>query len=102
MRENFISELKKIQSYENYDGWMYTTDDWTIGYLYSCEECGGYILGYTDLVIPYNSTNDEEFNDILNELNIDYIAKAHWIYDDYDTMCHCGDEEYEEDEDDEE
>lgn len=91
--ENFKQELIKITNLPNYDGWMYTTDDWTIGYHYPCKTCGCIVMEYTDVKIPFNSTNDQVFNDILNDLCIDYIPKAHWIYDDWENTCHCGEDD---------
>lgn len=79
---------------KNYCGFMHTTDDWTIGIHYPCKECDGIIMEDTDLEIPYDSTRDLEFDDIILGLNIEYTTKAHWLYDDWDFMCHCDEEDY--------
>lgn len=93
-KSKFEKALKEIQMDEGYNGWLYVTDDWSLGYCKYCEECGCIVMKYTNTPIPYENTNNEELNELCEEYSDVFFGKAHYIYDDSEQLCHCNDEGY--------
>lgn len=93
-KSEFENALKEIQKDKDYNGWLYISDDWTLGYCKYCNECNCIIMKHTDIAIPYDNSNNEEFNDLCEEYSDVFLGKAHYIYDDDEQLCHCNDEGY--------